>query len=133
MFDEEMREEQEREEVKPTDWSGVIFGALLLPVLLLFIHEGKEDVGLNVVVGLGGILLAIKVRWDLRSRPWFWGVIALMLAVNVPPILMIRWPHGWVPGVALLPIALADCLLTIGAVRLAEKFIVKNPPEQEGA
>jgi hypothetical protein len=46
---------------------------------------------------------------------------------------MIKWPPGWVPAVALLPIALAGYLIAIGAIRFVERFIVKAvPPDEEG-
>lgn len=131
MFDEQGSEEQEPKQEKPTDWSGAIIGILLIPIFLFFIHEGKEDVGLNVCVSLLGILLAIRVRWQLRSHLWFWGVIILVFVLNVPLMLMVHWPHGWVPGVALLPVAFAEFLVTLWALRLVQKFLVKIPRSDE--
>lgn len=127
MFDEQEDKEQEPTEGKPTDWSGVIIGAFLLPVFFLFMHEGRENLGLNICVCLGGILLAIKVRWSLRSHLWFWGVIVLVAALNVPLVMMIHWPGGWVPAAALLPLALGEFVITVGAIRFAEKFLTKAP------
>jgi hypothetical protein len=46
-----------------------------------------------------------------------------MLALNVPLITRIHWPR-WVPGVELLPIGLADMLVTVGVVRFVQRFIV---------
>jgi hypothetical protein len=54
------------------------------------------------------------------------------LALNVPLIIAIHWPHRWVPRIELLPIGLADMAATIGVVRFVEKFIVRyHPPEDE--
>ncbi|MFZ0746595.1 MAG: hypothetical protein WAM85_19465 [Terracidiphilus sp.] len=64
-----------------------------------------------------------EVSWKLKSHFSLLGVIILVLALNLPLMFMIQWPHGWIPGLALLPIALADFLITIGAVRFVEKFI----------
>jgi hypothetical protein len=55
-------------------------------------HVGKQDLGLGVCVCLMGILLAVKLRWDLRTKPWFWGVVVLVLALNMPLIVMVKWP-----------------------------------------
>lgn len=131
MFDEQRGDEQEPNQEKPTDWSGAIIGILLLPVFFFFMHEGKEDVGLNVCVCLLGILLAVKVCWELRSRIWFWGIIFLALAADVPLIFMIHWPEGWVPGLALLPVALAEFLITVWTVRFVQRFMVKNSSSDE--
>jgi len=111
---------------KPTDWSGAIIGFALLPVFFIFMHVGKQDLGLGVCVCLMGILLAVKLRWDLRTKPWFWGVVVLVLALNMPLIVMVKWPHGWLPAGSLLPIAIADCLVTLGAARSIEKYLVRT-------
>ena len=66
-------------------------------------------------------MVGIRIRWDLRSRIWFWGVIVLLLALHLPLFLLIQWPHGWVPAVVMLPVALVDCLIFLGIVRLVEK------------
>jgi hypothetical protein len=60
-------------------------------------------------------------------------VVAVVLALHVPLFFLIQWPHIWVPGLALLPIGLADVLIILGAVRFVEKFIVKSPPPDEEA
>lgn len=117
---------------KRVNYSGFIIGAILSPVLLLFIYFGKGEMGRAACIGLAGILLAIKIRWDLRNRFWFWGIIAVLLALHIPLLLLIRWPSGWVPAIAALPFALADFLIVLGAVRFVEKFILKTvPPDGE--
>ncbi|HEX3571077.1 MAG TPA: hypothetical protein VHU44_09675 [Acidobacteriaceae bacterium] len=126
MFDEQQTDEHNPEPGTPTDWSGVIIGILLLPILLLFMHQGKEDVGLNLCVCLLGVLLGIKVRWALRAHLWFWGVAVVVLAIQFPLVLSIHWPSGWVPGVFFLPIAFASFLITIGAIRLVEKLVTTS-------
>ena len=106
---------------------------ILLPVFFFFRHIGREDMGLNIGMCLGMFVIAIRIRWDLRTRFWFWGVIVLLFAFHVPFFCLIQWPHVWVPGVALLPIALADLMIILGAVRFVEKFIVKASISSEEA
>jgi len=80
------------------------------------------------------VLLAIKVRWDLRKRVWFWAVIVFVLLLHIPLLFLFRWPqgfHGWLPAYAMLPIALADILIILGAVQPVETFIVKDPPAED--
>jgi Ca2+/Na+ antiporter len=127
-------EENEQPKKKPTDYTGVVIGVILLPVLLLFIHLDKQDMGRSVCIVLGMIMLAIRVRWDLRRHFWFWAVIVLVLALHVPLFFIFQWPrglNGWLPAIGSLPIGLADVLIILGAVRFVEKFIVKSPPTEE--
>jgi uncharacterized membrane protein YwaF len=116
---------------KPADWSGVIIGLILLPVYILFWLYGKEELGRSVFIILGMTMLAIRVRWDLRKRLWFWAIIISVLALQVPLLFLFRWPHGyhgWLPAVGTLPVGLADVLIILGAVSFVEKFIVKPRP-----
>ena len=106
---------------KTTDYTGVIIGVILLPVILLSVHLHQESLGRSVCICLGSLMVGIRIRWDLRSRIWFWGVIVLLLALHLPLFLLIQWPHGWVPAVVMLPVALVDCLIFLGIVRLVEK------------
>ena len=133
LFDGQNSDADEPEERKPTDYTGVIIFAITLPVLIFFTHLGKTDMGLNVGICLGVNMFAIKLRWDLRKYFWFWGVIALLLAIELPLVLKIQWPHEWVSKMTLLPIGLGGLLIAIGAIRLVEKFIVRLPPPDEEA
>jgi hypothetical protein len=123
----------EPQKSKATDYTGVIIGAILCPVFFFFRYIGKTDLGLNVGLCLGMFLFAIRIRWDLRTRPWFWIVVTLVLVLHVPLFFLIQWPDTWVPGAALLPFGIADLLIFLGVVRFVENFIVKAPPPDEGA
>jgi hypothetical protein len=112
----------ENQEKKATDYTGVIIGAILLPVVLLSIHLGQESLGRSVCICLAALMVAIRIRWDLRSHIWFWGIIVLLLALHTPLFLLIRWPHGLVPAVVMLPVAIVDCLIFLGVVQLVEKL-----------
>jgi hypothetical protein len=111
---------------------GLIIFACTLPAVFLVWAVGTRDMGLNAGICLGMNTMAVGNCWDLRRRWWFWCVIIFMLALNVPLIIVIHWPHRWVPRIELLPIGLADMAATIGVVRFVEKFIVRyHPPEDE--
>jgi hypothetical protein len=126
--------EREREEKGLTDYTGLKIGAILLPMLPLFAYFGKEDVGLAVVIVLGVMAVAIKIRWNLRKHIWFWAIIAVILALHVPLVFMVRWPQGNAPTLFYtLPLGLVDFLIISGALRLAEKFFLKesSPTDEE--
>lgn len=131
MFDELKTEDQEPKEQGATDYSGVIIAALTLPVLMLFDHIGKFEMGLSVTICLGMNLLAIRLRWELRKYVWFWTVVVLALTLEVPLALMIRWKDITINRITLLPIGVAVLVITMGAVKFVEKFILKVPPSDE--
>jgi hypothetical protein len=112
----------EQREKKATDYTGVIIAIILLPVILLSVHLHQESLGRSVCICLGSLMVGIRIRWDLRRRIWFWGIVILMLGLNVPLFLLVQWPHGWVPAVVMLPVALVDCLLFLGIVRVVESL-----------
>src|SRR6185437_10598792 len=107
MFDYEAPEEKKR-----ADWSGTIIGALLLPVLFLFIYLGHPEVGFNTSVGLGAGILAVKLRWELRRHIWFWGAVIVALAIQFPLVFLIHWPDTKVPTIVYaMPIGLGSYAL----------------------
>jgi hypothetical protein len=116
----------ENMEKKRADYTGIIIAAILIPVYLLFIYLGKEDLGWTIFIVLGAIMLAVRVRWDLRRHAWFWGTIAVVLVLHVRLLFVVQWPPAMFHWVVMLPIAVADCLMTIGIVGLVEKFGVKK-------
>ena len=114
-------------EKEPTDYTGLIIAAALAPVLILFLYLGKADLGLTVFIVLAAIVLAIKIRWSLRKHVWFWATIILILALHVPLFFIVRWPFGRVPTlVYTMPFAIADFLIILGALGLAEKLFSKD-------
>ena len=121
MFDHDPPKEKE-----PTDYTGLKIAAILIPVFLVFAFLGNADMGLTVCIVLGMIILAIKIRWNLRKHFWFWATIVFILALHIPLFFIIRWPHGNVPTLAYtLPIGIADFLIILAAVGFAEKFFSK--------
>jgi hypothetical protein len=101
-------------------------------VFFLITFLSNADMGLATCIVLGMVMLAIKLRWRLRKHLWFWGVIGLVLALHIPLVRIIRWPQGNVPTLFYtMPLAIADFLIILGAVRLTEKFFMKVPPTDE--
>jgi Na+/proline symporter len=126
MFNDEQSPAEEKEK-EPTDYTGLIIGAMLVPVFFLFAYLGKADMGAAVCVVLGAIILAIKLRWKLRKHVWFWAIIVFIFALHIPLFSIVRLPQGNTPTlVYVLPIGIADFLLIMGALRLAEKFFLKD-------
>jgi hypothetical protein len=128
-----MFERDPREEQAFSKYTGLKIGAILMPILLLFIYFGKADMGLTLFIVLGVIIVAIKIRWNLRKHIWFWAIIAAIFALHVPLFLIIRWPNGKTPGLLYgLPFAVFDFLLISEGLRLAEKLFSKHSSSSAG-
>ena len=118
-----MFEPDPREAKELTQHTGLKIGVILLPMLLLFAYFGKEDMGLAVAIVLAAIMVAIKIRWNLRKHIWFWAIIAVILALHVPLILKVRWPQGSAPTLFYtMPFGLADFLIISGFLRQQKNF-----------
>jgi hypothetical protein len=122
MFDYEPPKEEQ-----PTDYTGLKIAAIVAPVFLLFIYLGKPEMGLTAFIVLGMVMFAIKLRWKLRKHVWFWATIVLVLALHVPLLFAVRWPDTKVPTIAFsMPLGIADFLIILGAIGLAEKVLSKD-------
>jgi|SRR5579872_6888597 len=122
MFDYESPKPKE-----PTDYTGLKIGAMSLPVFFLVAFFINADAGLAASIVSCVILFAIKLRWHLRKHIWFWVIIAIILALHVPLLLMVRWPQGNAPTLFYtMPIGIADFVIISGALRLAEKLFLKD-------
>jgi len=126
LFDDQKEDGQEPGEQGSGKYLGLIIGVALLPIVIFFNHIGRSDIGMSAFVCLGANILAVGICWESRRRLWFWGVIGFVLALHVPLVLLIQWPDRWVSRFTLLPIGIADLLITVGVVRFVEKFIVKS-------
>lgn len=115
-------DEQDVDEQGPTKLTAFYAIVATLPVLMFFDYLGRFDLGLNVCMCLSINILVITVRWKLHKHPWFWGAMTVVLALELPAILLVKWPPHWVSAVELLPIGVGAYLIAAGAIQLAEKL-----------
>ena len=122
MFDYESPKPRE-----PVDYTGVKIGLMTVPVFILVTFLSNAEAGLAACIVLIAILFAIKIRWHLRKHIWFWAIIAVILALHVPLVFMVRWPQGQGPTLFYtMPLGIADFLIVSGALRLAENLFSKD-------
>lgn len=115
-----------------TDWTGPIIVALLAPVFFFFVYLGKAQMGFTACIVLGMVMLAIRFRWKLRIYAWFWGTIGLILALHIPLLFIVRWPHTKYPTIGFsMPLGIADFLIVSAAISLAEKVFSKGRSSDE--
>ena len=120
MFEDEQLSTDKKE---PTDYTGLKIVAILAPLFFLFVYVGKAEMGFTACIVLGMIILAVKIRWNLRKHAWFWIIIGVLLLLHVPLLSLVRWPATKVPTIVYsLPIGISDFLLTLGAIQLGEKL-----------
>ena len=122
MFDYDPPKEKE-----PVDYTGLKVVGLVAPVFFLITFLSNADVGLATCIVLGMVMLAIKLRWQLRKRVWFWAIVAVILALHAPLVLMVRWPQGNVPTlVYTMPIGIVDFFIILVVVDTADKIFSKD-------
>src|SRR5438046_2767519 len=113
---------------EPVDYTGLKIAAITASVFFVITFFYNADAGLAACIVLGVIIFAIKIRWHLRKHVWFWAILAVILALHVPLVFMVRWPQGQAPTIFYaMPIGIADFLIIIGAISVAEKFFSKRP------
>ena len=116
----------------PADYTGLKIVAILAPVFFLSTLLANADLGLAVCIVLGMIMVAIKIRWNLRRHVWFWATIVFILVLHVPLVFMVRWPQEKGPTLFYtMPIGIADFLIILGVVNVAEKFFSKNSSSRD--
>jgi hypothetical protein len=76
------------------------------PLFFVFALLGDPGKGRVALVCAAVTIIAVRSRWDLRERPWFWVTIATIIALHVPLVLLVRWPQNSYPGFTLAVIAL---------------------------
>jgi hypothetical protein len=107
-------------------------GALVLPVLFLFAYLGKLEMGFTVSIVLLVTMIAIKLRWNLRRHAWFWGTVALILALHIPFLSLVQLPQTNVPTLVFaIPLGIVDFFLISGAISLAEKLFSEDNSSEE--
>jgi hypothetical protein len=73
-----------------------------------------------------GVKEAAELRWRLRKHFWFWAIILFILLLHIPLFSIVRWPQGNIPTIAYtMPLGIADFLLIMGAIGLAERVFSK--------
>lgn len=115
---------------KPTDWSGTIVGLALAPVYFFFYAIDRADMGLSVVIFLGNIAIVTKFSWKLKAHIWFWPTIATIFLLHMPLVRLVTFRHVIVNHITLLPIGLADFLVILAFVKIAEKVFIRDSSDR---
>jgi hypothetical protein len=99
----------------------------MVPLFFLFALLGDPGRGRAAAISWGMIMMAIRARWDLRRRGWFWVTAAVLVGFHAFLVQYIPWTDKSYPGYALLPVGLLDYGAMYGCIKLVEK-VIKKPP-----
>lgn len=117
--------------VPPTPWDRmtrkVTFGVVVCGIVVgeAFSHG---DMGKMRAAGLCACIffMTIWLRWDLRTKFWFWLTLGVLGAAHLPLLLFVRWTDTSYPGYGLLPAALVDFAVVYGPIRLIETAVANR-------
>jgi hypothetical protein len=115
-----------------TKKDGVMAMLYASPMMLLFAYLGDWKRGLGAWICTGLLFLVVKLRWDLRHRNWFWAILAVMGALQVPFIVYVPWSDTNLSFASLLPVGLLDFAIMYGGIKLAEKFTSQHNSSSQG-
>lgn len=59
-------------------------------------------------VFLAAVILAARIRWDLRGRAWFQTLIAAFAIAHIAAVILFGWRIDVHPTILLAPIVVAD-------------------------
>jgi|SRR5579884_1384975 len=128
MFDYDPPKEKET-----VDYTGLKIVGILAPVFFLITFLANADIALAACIVLGMIMLAVKIRWNLRRHLWFWATIVFILVLQVPLVFMVRWPQGKGPTLLYtMPVGIADFLIILWTVGVAQRFFSKSSSSNGG-
>lgn len=89
----------------------------------LFDHIGRIDLALPVMNSLVVFGYLIKLRWNLKTRIWFWGTMIVCAALHVPLMMSIPWTIKWVPPFAIATLDTVDFWVILAILSVIGRFM----------
>lgn len=111
---------QKKRSITTKDLLLILLATFPICALFLYLHEpGNARAGwfLSAV-----IVIAVRVRWDIHKRTWFWPTIAAVSLVHAAAIIMVPWTSKWVPAFIIFPFCALDGVAILGLLQLMERL-----------
>ena len=105
---------------------------LTFPLFLLFKYFGRPGIGRATWFCAGAIFLAVRFRWELSGKRWFWPAIAAISLIHLPVILFVPWTAAWIPSFFIFPLVLADFFLVLILIHRVEKYLASAGTRRTG-
>lgn len=105
---------------------GLILGVIIAPVAILLSAYGRPELVYPVIAASGAIAFAIRGRWELRNRWWFWVTVFAIICAHVALILYLPWKAGWIPAPITILACLVDLAILFGIFGLVERLMKRS-------
>jgi len=111
-------------------WWGVL-GGILGSVLVAFLFDrgGKLDLARPTLYTVAILGIAIAIKWNLRSRGWFWITMTAIAALHIPLILLVPWTSRWIPALMVIPFGIMDLFAMLALIALVGRLLNKKSTE----
>jgi hypothetical protein len=113
-----------------SEWATIAIIPGVVLFLLPFYYFDRMDLARPGLFSATAIGLAIATRWKLRTRRWFWVVIAMVAALHVFVMLRVQWDEDRISPYIIGILALIDYGLVLAFIWLLE-IICRTPEEAE--
>jgi hypothetical protein len=105
-------------------WRGILGGIVCTFVMAaIFDYFGVLDLTLPVCNSALVLFFILRSHWGLKRRVWFWGVVAVWIAMHVWIIVRVHWPSRWVPARVWSGYATIDLIVIFVVIALIEKLL----------
>jgi hypothetical protein len=100
-------------------WWAVLWWMACCAILIwpLYVHD-RLDLAPAVLNSVAVCGFAIVLKWRLKRRPLFWGVMAVVAACHVPLIISVPWTTEWIPAAVIAVFDSVDVVVIIVLVDL---------------
>ena len=79
---------------------------------------GRLELMMPVLASIFVLGLIVWVKWRLRTHPWFWLTIAMLVALHIAMICLVPWTKKWVPATTSAGIASVDVWAMLGIISI---------------
>ena len=83
-------------------------GVVFLGIIIVCDHFGRLNMSLPLINCLSVFGLLIYLKWGLRRRPLFWGIVSVLAVLHALLLWYIPRTSNWVPAVAIAGISSID-------------------------
>jgi phosphatidylserine synthase len=107
---------------------GIFFGSLALCWVLN--RFGRLEESIPIAGGSAMCAIAVRLKWELRDRPWFWITMAIVVVIHILLIVNIPWTSRWIPSIAMAAVASADLIVIIIIIAVVQRLVEGPAPRR---
>jgi hypothetical protein len=96
--------------------------ALMLPIFFFFAWLGDPGRGRAAFISGSMYACIVVITWDLKQHAWYFPTLFILLLANIFVVMHFSWSDASFPGRTLMPVGVADILISYGAIKLVEKL-----------